>query len=82
MAGSQRSAARRSAAARPIRFPARTGSETDRRIVLVAATAAGRWLLERGRAARVRVVAGVLDGLPAADVEAIRRATAIIAGRL
>jgi DNA-binding MarR family transcriptional regulator len=54
----------------------------DRRVVLVAATEAGRRLLERGRAARVRSVAELLDGLAERDLAALRRAAEIIAGQL
>lgn len=57
----------------------RTRSERDRRVVLVAATARGRSRLERGRAARVRAVADLLDGLSAADLRTLQRAAAIIA---
>jgi DNA-binding MarR family transcriptional regulator len=60
----------------------RERSPGDRRVVLVAVTPAGRRLLERGRAARVRVVADLLDGLPARDLATLRRATDIIARRL
>jgi DNA-binding MarR family transcriptional regulator len=42
----------------------RTRSDSDRRVVLVSATDAGRALLERGRAARVRVIAGLVTGPP------------------
>ncbi|WP_020574567.1 MarR family winged helix-turn-helix transcriptional regulator [Actinopolymorpha alba] len=45
----------------------------DRRVVLVSATRAGRKVLERGRAARVRAVADLLEGLPARDLRTIRR---------
>lgn len=60
----------------------RARSTSDRRVVLVSATAKGRSLLERGRAARVRVVAGLLDGLSDAELRALRRAAAIIGGAL
>src|SRR5829696_6691737 len=50
----------------------------DRRVVLVAATAAGRRLLERGRAARVGVVAELLDGVPRRDLATLRRAAELI----
>jgi DNA-binding MarR family transcriptional regulator len=60
----------------------RERAPNDRRVVLVAATPAGRRLLERGRAGRVRVVAGLLDGLSARDLATLRRAAAIIARRL
>ncbi len=59
----------------------RARSTSDRRVVLVSATAKGRSLLERGRAARVRVVAGLLADVSEAELRALRRAAAII-GRL
>jgi DNA-binding MarR family transcriptional regulator len=55
---------------------------TDRRVVLVEATAAGRALLERGRAARVRVVAGLIADLSERDRATLARAAAIVAGIL
>jgi DNA-binding MarR family transcriptional regulator len=61
---------------------ARERSPADRRVVLVSATPAGRRLLERGRAARIRVVAGLLDGLPPRDLATLRRAADLIASRL
>ncbi len=54
----------------------------DRRIVVVRATARGRALLERGRAARVRAIAGLLDGLSERDRRTLNRAARIIAARL
>jgi DNA-binding MarR family transcriptional regulator len=57
----------------------RVRSAADRRVVLVRATPKGRALLERGRAARVRVVAQMLDGLSEMDRRTLRRAAAIIA---
>jgi DNA-binding MarR family transcriptional regulator len=54
----------------------------DRRVVLVAATPAGRRLLERGRAARVRAVAQLLDGASARELAAVRRAAELIGRRL
>jgi DNA-binding MarR family transcriptional regulator len=60
----------------------RRRSPADRRVVLVAATPAGRRLLERGRAARVRVVAGTLAGASAEELAVLGRAAEIIAGRL
>ena len=60
----------------------RERSATDRRVVLVTPTAAGRRLLERGRAARVRAVAGLLDGASPRDLATLRRAAQIIAARL
>lgn len=59
----------------------RSRSTSDRRVVLVSATAKGRSRLERGRAARVRVVAELLAGLGDADLRTLRRAAAIM-GRL
>jgi DNA-binding MarR family transcriptional regulator len=60
----------------------RQRSDRDRRVVRVAATAAGRALLERGRAARVRRVAALLEGVPPGDLATLRRTAAIIADRL
>jgi DNA-binding MarR family transcriptional regulator len=57
----------------------RTHSDVDRRVVVVRATAKGRALLERGRAARVRVVADVLADLGDADLRTLARAAAIVA---
>jgi DNA-binding MarR family transcriptional regulator len=51
----------------------------DRRVVTVRATAKGRALLERGRAARVRVVARLLAGLSDAEVRTVGRAASLIA---
>ena len=60
----------------------RERTTSDRRVVLVRATAKGRTLLERGRAARVRVVAELLKGISDADLRTLDRAAAIIASRL
>jgi DNA-binding MarR family transcriptional regulator len=60
----------------------RTRSEEDRRVVLVAATDAGRALLEQGRAARVRVVAELIAGLPERDRATLQRAATLIASVL
>lgn len=60
----------------------RSRSPRDRRVVEVAATAAGRRLLERGRAARVRSIARLLDGASAEELSVLRRAADIIADRL
>ncbi|HEX6871508.1 MAG TPA: MarR family transcriptional regulator [Micromonosporaceae bacterium] len=60
----------------------RVRSTADRRVVLVRATARGRSLLERGRAARVRLIADLLGELSERDRRALDRATAIIASRL
>jgi DNA-binding MarR family transcriptional regulator len=61
---------------------ARERSAGDRRMVLVAATEAGRHLLERGRSVRVRVVADILDGASAQDLATVRQAAQIIARHL
>jgi DNA-binding MarR family transcriptional regulator len=61
---------------------ARNRSADDRRMVLVAATERGRRLLERGRSARVRVVADMLDGASAQDLAVLRQAAQIIARHL
>jgi DNA-binding MarR family transcriptional regulator len=60
----------------------RTRSESDRRVVLVAATPAGRRLLERGRAARVRAVADLFDGSTGDELRTLHRAAELIAARL
>ncbi|MGW0229531.1 MarR family winged helix-turn-helix transcriptional regulator [Actinopolymorpha singaporensis] len=60
----------------------RTPDPGDRRVVLVAATPAGRRLLERGRAARVRAVAGLLSGLSERDLATLRRAATLVGRRL
>jgi len=57
----------------------RVRSDEDRRVVLVRATPAGRALLERGRAARVRVIAGMIAGLSDRDRRTLDRAAAVIA---
>lgn len=57
----------------------RSPSASDRRVVLVRATSRGRALLERGRAARVRVVADLLDGLSERERATLRRAAELIA---
>ena len=54
----------------------------DRRVVLVTATAAGRRLLEKGRAARVRAVARLLDGASAGELAMLRGAAELIGTRL
>jgi DNA-binding MarR family transcriptional regulator len=56
--------------------------ETDRRVVLVSATPAGKRVLERGRAARVRAIATLLADATEAQLQTVRAASAIIAGRL
>jgi DNA-binding MarR family transcriptional regulator len=60
----------------------RERSTEDRRVVRVAATAAGRRLLEQGRAARVRMISQLLDGATADELATLRRAAGIIAARL
>jgi DNA-binding MarR family transcriptional regulator len=57
----------------------RERSEQDRRVVTVRATAKGRALLERGRAARVRTVAELMAGLSDAEVRTLHRGAALIA---
>jgi DNA-binding MarR family transcriptional regulator len=57
----------------------RTRASHDRRVVLVAATDAGRALLDRGRAARIRVVADLIGDLPEPDRETLHRAAQLIA---
>ena len=56
----------------------RERSTQDRRIVTVRATAKGRALLERGRVARVRMVAELLTGLSDAQIRTLGRAAALI----
>ena len=60
----------------------REHSETDRRVVLVSATAAGRRLLEQGRAARVRAIAALLADATEAQLQTLRAASDVIAARL
>ncbi len=60
------------------RLVRRERSAADRRVVLVRATAKGRALLERGRAARVRVVADLLADLGEADLRTLARAAAVL----
>src|SRR5215207_7894773 len=60
----------------------RERSATDRRVVLVSATPAGRRLLERGRAARVRAVAALLADATDPQLRTLRRAAELIAARL
>jgi DNA-binding MarR family transcriptional regulator len=57
----------------------RVPSAGDRRVVLVRATTRGRALLERGRAARVRLVADLLAELTERDQRTLRRAADLIA---
>jgi len=60
----------------------RERSTSDRRVVLVHATPKGRAVLERGRAARVRVVADLLTDISDADLRTLDRAAQIIGRRL
>lgn len=60
----------------------RERSAEDRRVVLVATTTAGRRLLERGRAARVRMIAELLDGVSRDELATLRRAADIVAAQL
>ena len=60
----------------------RERSETDRRVVLVSATPAGKRLLERGRAARVRAIAALLADATEAQLQTLRAASEVMAARL
>lgn len=60
----------------------RTRSDSDRRVVLVDATAAGRDLLERGRMARVALIADLLADLPSGELRTLRRAAETLASRV
>jgi DNA-binding MarR family transcriptional regulator len=60
----------------------RERAETDRRLVLVTATAAGKRLLHRGRAARVRLVADLIHDLPERDRRTLKRAATLLLGAL
>jgi DNA-binding MarR family transcriptional regulator len=60
----------------------RERSETDRRVVLVSATPAGKRLLERGRAARVRAIAALLADATEGQLQTLRAASEVIAARL
>jgi DNA-binding MarR family transcriptional regulator len=53
----------------------------DRRAVLVESTAAGRSLLARARARRIRLVAAKLADLPARDLALLQRATELLEER-
>lgn len=55
---------------------------TDRRVTTVHATPAGQDILRRGREARVRLVADLLDGLSPPDLAVLRRAAELIEERL
>jgi DNA-binding MarR family transcriptional regulator len=56
----------------------RERSRTDRRVVRASATAAGRELLERGRAARVALIAELLAELSERDRRTLRRAARLL----
>jgi DNA-binding MarR family transcriptional regulator len=60
----------------------RERSETDRRVVRVSATPDGKRLLERGRAARVKAIAALLDDATEAQLQTLRAASEVIAARL
>jgi DNA-binding MarR family transcriptional regulator len=60
----------------------RDRGDGDRRVVLVAATDAGRDLLTRGRAARVRLVDQLIADLPDRDRRTLRRAAKILLDRV
>jgi DNA-binding MarR family transcriptional regulator len=60
----------------------RERSTEDRRVVRVAATAAGRTVLQRGRAARVRLIADLIAGSSERDRGTLRRAAELILKRL
>ena len=60
----------------------RERSETDRRVVLVSATPAGKRLLERGRAARVQAIAALLADATEAELQNLRATSNVIADRL
>jgi len=60
----------------------RKRSGEDRRVVLVEATTKGRALLRRGRAARVRLVAELLAGLPERDRRTLHRAATILLAKV
>jgi DNA-binding MarR family transcriptional regulator len=56
----------------------RIRSDSDRRVVVVRATAAGRTLMERGRAARIEAIATLLTSLPSRDQILLQRAADIL----
>lgn len=60
----------------------RNRSTEDRRVVLVESTPTGRQTLERGRMARVRLIADVLDGATPDELHALEQAAGIITSRL
>jgi DNA-binding MarR family transcriptional regulator len=56
----------------------RAAAENDRRVVLVTATTAGERLLVRGRAARVRAIGEMFDGLTEDELDTIHQAADLI----
>lgn len=60
----------------------RVRSTSDRRVVNVAATEAGRETLESGRTARVRRVADLLSDLSPDELDTVARAARIVSERL
>ena len=56
----------------------RVRGDGDRRVVLVVATDAGRDLLNRGRAARVALIGGLIAGLSERDRRTLHRAATIL----
>jgi DNA-binding MarR family transcriptional regulator len=60
----------------------RLRADGDRRVVLVAATDAGRKLLDRGRAARIGLIGELIAGLSARDLRTLRRAATILLDRI
>ena len=56
----------------------REPSATDRRVVLVRATPAGRAILEDARRRRVETLAAVLEGTSADELERLSQALAIV----
>jgi len=56
----------------------RVRQDGDRRVVLVRATVKGRSVLERGRAARVRVIADLLRDVSERDRRTLDRAAHIV----
>lgn len=60
------------------RLVTRDEDPTDRRAVRLAATAAGRELMDRGRARRVRNLAADLETLPETELETLERAVDVL----
>lgn len=56
----------------------RVRDTADRRVVRVSATPSGASVLREGRAARVRLIEGLLQGLSKADLAALGRAAEIL----